>query len=471
MKDSYASKRFGEKSTVALIKREKVSGTPAKYDQQAVDEVKGMLKEGVDYLGGMKKFVKPNDVVLLKVNSVYAVPPEAAWNVDPRLIEALVTLIREEVPDVRKIIVADDSAAVKQLPDLDSVDVMETNGIAPAARRAGAEVLCLEYDAHVRMTIPGARTFPYFDLPKAMADADVIISVPKWKNHIEGHMTLGIKNAQGYYCRILRQDGMSDPKNDKERRHANDLHQKFVDTLKVVYPDLTIIDGLYAIQGDGPAAARDWQVIRDMNMIVMSDDIVAADSVCAQASGYAWDWVPTTRLAWRQGFGHAKPEEIEIKGADLEKVMVKFIPPKLYDIQGYYDNVDIYTHGACVSGCQPLLRLTLNFPDEDGTLAKLKEPINFIIGNNTYIPPHLKPERTCLLGDCVWHEWLGLKEEGSLTAKDLADRGALVIPGCPSFPNIFSKIPPWIQKIAEQDQAELEAEAQAEAEAKGEEKE
>jgi uncharacterized protein (DUF362 family) len=452
------NEKFGEKSTVALIHRKKVSGSPGNYDQKAVDEVKAMLKEGVDYVGGMKKYVKPNDVVLLKVNSVYAVPAEAAWNVDPRLVEALVTLIKEEVPDVRKIIVADDSAAVKQLPDIDSVDVMEENGIAPAARRAGAEVLCLEYDAHIRTTITGARTFPYFECPKSLLDADVIITVPKWKNHIEGHMTLGIKNAQGYYTRVLRQDGMTDHRNDKERRHANDVHQKFVDTLKVIYPDLTITDGLWAIQGDGPGVARDWEVIRDMNMIVVSDDIVAADSVVAQASGYEWNWVPSTRLAWRQGFGYAKPEEIEIKGADLEKVMVKFVPPKLYDIQGYYDNVDVYTHGGCVTGCQPLLRMTLNFPDEDGTLLKLKEPINFIVGNNTYIPPDLKPERTCLLGDCLWNVWLDLEEEGSLAPKDLKDRGALCIPGCPSFANIFTHIPPWIAQIAEQDQAELAAE-------------
>lgn len=459
MRNAHIKERFGEKSTVALIKREKVRGGPADCTPEAVADVKGMLKEGVDYLGGMKRFVKPGNTVVLKVNSVYPVPAEAAWNVDPRLVEALVLLIKDEVPDVGKVIVADDSAAVKQLRDIDTVDVMNANGITAAARRAGAEVICLEYDAHVRTTIPDARTFPYFECPKTLLDADVIITVPKWKNHIEGYMTLGVKNAQGYYTRVLRQDGMTDHRNDKERRHANDLHLKFTDTLKVIYPDLTITDGLWAIQGDGPGVARDWEVIRDMNMIAISDDVVAADSVVAQASGYAWDWVPTTRLAWRQGFGHAKPEEIEIKGADLQKVMVKFVPPKLYDIQGYYDNVDIYTHGGCVSGCQPLLRMTLNFPDEAGTLKKLTEPINFVIGNNTYIPPDLKAARTCLLGDCLWHNWLDLEAEGSLSAKELKERGALCIPGCPSFANIFTNIPAWIEKIAAEDQAKIAAEA------------
>lgn len=453
----YREQKFGEKSTVALIKRDKLSGSPGKYDQKAVEEVKGMLKEGIDYVGGMKKFVKPNDVVLLKVNSVYAVPPESAWNVDPRLIEALVILIKEEVPDVRKIIVADDSAAVKQMPDVDSVDVMEINCIAQAARRAGAEVRCLEYDAHTRVTIPDARTFPYFDYPKLLADADVIITVPKWKNHIEGHMTLGVKNAQGYYTRVLKQDGMTDHRNDKERRHANDLHQKFVDTLKVVYPDLTICDGLWAVQGDGPGVFHEWEVIQDMNMIVISDDIVAADSVVAQASGYTWDWVPTTRLAERQRFGYAKPEDIIIKGADLQKAMVKFIPPKLYEVQGYFENVEVLTHGGCVSGCQPLLRMTLNSLEADGTLGKLKEPIWFIIGNNTYIPSWIKPERTCLLGDCLWYNWLNLEGEGSLNPQDLKDRGSLVIPGCPSFANIFTHIPPWIINVSEKDQQELAA--------------
>jgi uncharacterized protein (DUF362 family) len=395
------NEKFGDKSIVALIKREKIDGSPGTYSQKSVDDVKGMLKEGINYLGGITKIIKPNDVVLIKVNSVYAVPAESAWNVDPRLVEALITLIKEEVPEVRKIIVADDSAAVKQLPEVNSVDVMEVNGIAPAAHKAGAEVLCLEYDAHIKATIPDARTFPYFNLSKAMSDADVIITVPKWKTHIEGYMTLGLKNAEGYYTRILKQDGMTDQKNDKERRHACDMHQKFVDTLKVVYPDLTICDGLWAVQGDGPAVAHDWEVIKDMNMIVISDDIVAADSVAAQASGFTWDWVPATRLAERQGFGYAKPEDIEIKGADLEKVMVKFVPPKLYELQGCFPNVEVLAHGACITGCSPLCRMALNFVEADGTLDKLKEPIWIIVGNNTYIPTWIKPERTILLGDCL----------------------------------------------------------------------
>ena len=98
-----------------------------------------------------------------------------------------------------------------------------------------------------------------------------------------------------------------------------------------------------------------------------------------------------------------------------------------------------------------------DFPDEAGTLKKLTEPINFVIGNNTYIPPGLKPERTCLLGDCLWHNWLDLEAEGSLTPKELKERGALCIPGCPSFANIFTNIPPWIDKIAAEDQAKVAA--------------
>jgi len=219
MRNAHVKERFGEKSTVGLIKREKVSGSPAKYTQEAVAEVKAMLKEGVDYLGGMKRFVRPGNKVVLKVNSVYAVPAEAAWNVDPRLVEALVGLIKDEVPEVGKIIVADDSAAVKQLPDIDTVDVMVTNGIAQAARNAGAEVICLEYDSHVRTTIPDARTFPYFECPKTLLDADVIITVPKWKNHVEGHMTLGIKNAQGFFTRVLKQ-GWHDGSPQRQREKA-----------------------------------------------------------------------------------------------------------------------------------------------------------------------------------------------------------------------------------------------------------
>lgn len=100
----------------------------------------------------------------MKVNSVYPVPPENAWNVDPRLVEALVTLIKEEVPEVRRVIVADDSAAVKQVPEVDSVDVMETNGIAQAARNAGAEVRCLDMMRTLELPFRTRAPFPILSI-------------------------------------------------------------------------------------------------------------------------------------------------------------------------------------------------------------------------------------------------------------------------------------------------------------------
>jgi hypothetical protein len=242
---------------------------------------------------------------------------------------------------------------------------------------------------------------------------------------------------------------------DKEKSHANDIHQKFVDTLKVVCPDLTIIDGLWAMQGDGPAVTRDWEIIRDSNTLFMSDDVVAVDSVATRAAGFDWDWVITTRLAEQQGFGHGKPEDIEVKGTALGKATIKFVPAGEWDIQGIWKNIDVYMHLACVQGCLPLLRYMLRFPEGDGCIGKLTQPLNFIIGNDTYIPPTLKPERTALIGDCVWYEgtYKFRQAEGGMTPKEMAERGALVVPGCPSVSNLFNMLFPWLYNWAAKDEA------------------
>lgn len=92
--------------------------------------------------------------------------------------------------------------------------------------------------------------------------------------------------------------------------------------------------------------------IRDMNMI--------RHESCHRGSGFRRH--PDVRFCLGLGSHHKtrlapklracqKPEEIDIKGTDLEKVMVKFMPPGLCEVQGCFDNVDVYSHGGCVSLC------------------------------------------------------------------------------------------------------------------------
>ena len=85
-----------EKPTVAVVHRDTVPGTPGAYDEAAVQVVYEMLKEAVDQVGGMRSVIEDGDKVVVRANSCWAAQPDSGIAGDPRLLEALVRLIRDE---------------------------------------------------------------------------------------------------------------------------------------------------------------------------------------------------------------------------------------------------------------------------------------------------------------------------------------------------------------------------------------
>ncbi|MFN2219398.1 MAG: hypothetical protein ACK2UA_12385, partial [Anaerolineae bacterium] len=98
-----------ERTTVAVIHRDTVPGTPGNYDEAAVQFVYEMLKDAIDSVGGMRSVIDDGDKVVVRANSCWAAKPDSGIAGDPRLVEALLRLIRDETRP-SQIIVADRSS-------------------------------------------------------------------------------------------------------------------------------------------------------------------------------------------------------------------------------------------------------------------------------------------------------------------------------------------------------------------------
>jgi len=188
-------------------------------------------------------------------------------------------------------------------------------------------------------------------------EADVFITVPKMKAHLFTEVTLDLKNQQGIFLW-----------GDKQRAHRTDLDQKFPDLYKVVKPSLAIVDGIWAIQGQGPAPFREVDVIKDMNTIITGKDSVAVDAVASAVMGFDPFEVRTTRIAHQEGLGEADLRNIEIKGKRIEEVRRIFRRADP-DPRGVYPNVNVYANGAC-SGCLSSIRFLLDLMDGLGILEE-----------------------------------------------------------------------------------------------------
>jgi uncharacterized protein (DUF362 family) len=83
------------KSVVSIVQR-KVGGTPARYSSEDLRIVKEMISESVNLIGGFDSIISRGNNAIIKANIVAGQSPESVVCTDPRVIEALVSLFKEE---------------------------------------------------------------------------------------------------------------------------------------------------------------------------------------------------------------------------------------------------------------------------------------------------------------------------------------------------------------------------------------
>jgi len=412
---------MGDKATVAIVRNDT---SPDK------DRILAMVREAINLIGGAETYIQKGDVVAVKVNIFAPLPPPVS--VDRRVVAALVRVAKEA--GARRVIVAEGvSVGTKMSRNVTTMDCFRLLGIRSAVEAEGGEILCLEDDERVLVEVPGGMALHRIHYPKAILDADVFIELPCLKTHGLTLVTLGIKNLQG----LLTDE-------QKYYAHRDDLDQKLVDIHKVRQADLTIIDGLLGMEGEG-AGERGRPV--PMNIILASPDVVAVDAVASACMGIedVLD-VPTTRIAQHDGLGTADLAHIDVRGTSIEEAKRKFAFPynwfKPQDryVLGLHPNVDIYIGGAC-KWCWMMSGAIA------GTLA-LFAPLRFsiIAGIDPKVPPALRTglDHAIVLGDCACGATGDVKEIRN--AMVLSNQGAM-LPGCPPYRPALARLEEYMIRI------------------------
>lgn len=396
-----------EKSRVSIVK------SPVTPDAARIDE---MIREAVDLLGGMSAFVSPGDTVVIKGNFFAPYPPPVI--VDRRTVAALVRQLYAAGASSVTLCEAV-SVGTKLGRGQSTAFVLDEMGIRDAAEAAGAKVVCLEDEVRVRVKIPDGKSIGEVSYPKLMLDCDVLIDLPCMKTHGMTFVTLGMKNFQG-----ILDDG------EKYYAHRDDLEQKLVDLFKIRKPDLTLIDGITAMEGNG---AGESGLPHPMNMYIASADVVAADCVATACMGIEDIFsVPINRIADYDGIGNGKLEQIEVVGAAIDDVKEKFLWPDTYlypqdrRVTATYPNVDFRIGGACrqcwmmAAGVGKMLsRVT----GEDFTV---------LVGSDPKLPNGVNTplENVVILGDCAMSATGCIKE---LRNQMLLEEKGVMAPGCPPY--------------------------------------
>ena len=250
-------------------------------------------------IAGKRVVIKPN---VLRISTA-----EEHIVTHPSILRAVVNEVEAQSPS--EIIVGDN-------PGLhaygDNVLSFEKTGLMEAAqgyyRNLGETSTQLDYNTEF---------LPKVGVSREIMEADVLISLPKFKTHGLTVMTGAIKNSYG----IL-------PGAQKARLHQiagspQRFHDVIVDVFRLRIPDLFIMDAVVGMEGNGPASSD----LREIGVVLATDNGVAMDGVVARMMGLDPAGLRFLQKARNAGLGDFDPGEIELDGEML--VVPNFSLPPL----------------------------------------------------------------------------------------------------------------------------------------------
>ncbi|MCY7348652.1 MAG: DUF362 domain-containing protein [Pyrinomonadaceae bacterium] len=281
-----------EKSIVAI------AHTSEKHRSQ--ERVLQVVREAIDILGGMKKFVKTGDTVLLKPNLTVFYGTEEGCTTDPLVVGALIRLAKEA--GAARVIVGESSGEF-----FDSIQCMKITGVAAVAEREGAEMVDLGSDDTPSRDVKLA-SGEIVPRPAPILDADVIINVPKAKTHHYEPVSGALKNWMGTCNQNWRQIHHGD----------DDSIKRFVEIMAHRKPDLNVVDALIAGEGDGPIANQPhW-----CGCILASTDPVAIDVSMARLLSQEKSKISFKYAAEAERQGLGTRTNIEYVGRQIDEVKI-----------------------------------------------------------------------------------------------------------------------------------------------------
>ncbi len=227
-----------------------------------------MLRQGLNKMGGIERFVKKEQLVAIKPNFSVPRKPGSGCITSPELVAELVTqCLTAGAREVRVI----------DYPFTNVSMCLSESGIQPAVENAGGKLFVLNQKNdrnYYQVTLPGPVLKSVF-YSRDVLDADVFINFPILKHHGSTEITLGLKNLMGLVW-------------DRGVFHSSDLEMGIAELGAFKKPHLNIMDAVKGIIDSGPSGPG---TIREYNQIVLGTDIVGVDAYSAELFGLRPDRV------------------------------------------------------------------------------------------------------------------------------------------------------------------------------------
>ena len=276
-------------SKVALVKCES-------YEEKSVTRA---VQKGLYLLGGVKKFAGRGEKILLKPNLLVAEVPKKCVTTHPAVFKAVAEIFQSMGARVS----FGDSPAMGNIQR-----AANKSGLMEIAQRLNVPLA--DFKTGVEVYFRDGKQNKKFTIAKAVTDCDGLISLPKLKPHAFQRLTGAIKNQFGCIPGVLKGEY------HVKLPDAYDFAKMLVDLDRFVKPRLYVMDGIVAMEGNGPRGGSP----KKMKVLLFSADPVALDATVCRLIDLQPTYVPTIRVGEVFGAGHYRKEQIELVGDSFDQL-------------------------------------------------------------------------------------------------------------------------------------------------------
>jgi uncharacterized protein (DUF362 family)/Pyruvate/2-oxoacid:ferredoxin oxidoreductase delta subunit len=280
-------------------------------DTYADDQVLIAIRKGIDMLGGISVFARPGERIVMKPNILIGTNPDKGVTTHPAVFRAVGKLLK-------------DAGASVLYGDSPSFGKSEPNLRKSGLKEVGDELgfVMADFDSGRLVSHKDALLVKKFVIANGVLDSDGLVSLPKFKTHGLVRLTGAVKNQFGCVPGLLKSQyhvKLPDP---------YDFATMLVDLNTLIRPRLYIMDGIVAMEGNGPRSGK----LKQLNVLLLSSDPIALDATACRIAYLDPEVVPTSKPGDKAGLGTYQVENIELMGEALESFVdtgfvVKRRPP------------------------------------------------------------------------------------------------------------------------------------------------
>ncbi len=244
-------------TALGVTGRSSLSFSKEEYDLAVISgEPADATKKALEALGGISRFVKKGNRVVLKPNMSFARTPDVGATTHPLVVATVAEACIHA--GARQVLILDHTLHRAEL-------CLERTGIREACKNiSGVYVQAVQERKFFKeIHIPQGKVLERVEVIKEVLDSDVLINIPVAKSHSATGVSLGIKGLMGLIW-------------DREIFHSRiNINQALADLATAVRPHLTVLDASRALTSGGPGGPG--KVIKT-NLIIAGTDLVAVDS-------------------------------------------------------------------------------------------------------------------------------------------------------------------------------------------------